>query len=151
MSTQDVSSLGLSPVAQKAAEALLKKYPHLEFTSGLRDLDHQGAAMAGNVILNRQWIQETYARSDAAAACQRWVDDNPNAKTKADIAAGLQTTLKELGKKAGQISKHLTGDAFDVKPVTKDAAAIKKAIRELPGCRKFLEREGGLVRWHAEF
>lgn len=151
IATQDISSLGLSSTAKKAAEALLKQYPDLEFTSGSRDLAEQARAMAGNVVLNRNWIKETYAKGDACTACQKWVDDNPEAKTKADIAAGLQKTLEGLGKKAGQISKHLTGDAFDVQPVTKDAAAIKKAIKDLPGCTKFLEREGGLVRWHAEF
>jgi hypothetical protein len=55
-----------------------------------------------------------------------------------------------LGSKAGQISKHLTGDAFDVQPVTKNADAIKKSMRNLPGA-KFLEKEGGLVRWHVQF
>lgn len=151
MGTQNISSLGLSSTAKKAADALLKKYPDVEFTSGLRDLGEQATAMAGNVVLNRNWTKETYAKSDASTACQKWVDDNPDAKSKADIGRGLLKTLEGLGKKAGQISKHLTGDAFDVRPVTKDAAAIKKAIKDLPGCKKFLEREGGLVRWHAEF
>lgn len=151
MGTQNVSSLGLSATAKKAAEALLKQFPDVEFTSGKRDLDKQAQAMAGNVTANRNWIKKTYASSAASKACQKWVDDNPDAKTTADIAAGLLKTLKSLGKSAGQISKHLTGDAFDVQPVTKDAASIKKAIKALPGCKKFLEKEGGLVRWHAEF
>jgi hypothetical protein len=38
-----------------------------------------------------------------------------------------------------------------VQPVTKNAAAIKKSIQNLPGIKKFLEKEVGLVRWHAEF
>jgi hypothetical protein len=42
-------------------------------------------------------------------------------------------------------------DAFDVQPVTKNAASIKKSIQNLPGIKKLLEKEGGLVRWHAEF
>ena len=29
--------------------------------------------------------------------------------------------------------------------------AIKKTIRALPNLRQFLEKEGGLVRWHADF
>jgi hypothetical protein len=41
--------------------------------------------------------------------------------------------------------------AFDVQPVTQDADAIKKSIRALAGLDKFLEMEGGLVRWHAQF
>ena len=33
----------------------------------------------------------------------------------------------------------------------KDAEAIKKTIRGLDGLDKFLDKEGGLVRWHAQF
>jgi hypothetical protein len=50
-----------------------------------------------------------------------------------------------------QISKHLSGEAFDVQPVKKDASKIKKTIRGLKGLTKFLDKEGGLVRWHAQF
>ena len=105
----------------------------------------------GNVDKTRDYIKNTYASSDASKACQKWVDDNPDATTQKDIAAGLLETLKGLGNKAGQISKHLTGDAFDVKPVTKDADAIKKTIKGLTGIKKFLEKESGLTIWHAEF
>ncbi len=145
------SSLGLSATAKKAADELLKTYPDLKITSGKRDLSEQANAMAGNVVKTRDYIKNTYASSDASKACQKWVDDNPDAKTQKDIAAGLLETLKGLGSKAGQISKHLTGDAFDVQPVTKDADAIKKAIKALPGIKKFLEKEAGLTIWHAEF
>lgn len=107
--------------------------------------------MASNVVSKRDWIKKTYMANDASKACQKWVDDHPEATTQKDIAAGLLETLKGLGNKAGQISKHLTGDAFDVQPVSKDAAAIKKAIKNLPGAKKFLEKEGGLVRWHVQF
>ena len=51
----------------------------------------------------------------------------------------------------GKFSKHLSGDAFDVQPVSKNAEAIKKTIRGFPGLTKFLDTEGGLVRWHAQF
>ena len=145
------SSLGLSATAKKAADELLKTYPDLKITSGKRDLSEQANAMAGNVVKTRDYIKNTYASSDASKACQKWVDDNPDAKTQKDIAAGLLETLKGLGSKAGQISKHLTGDAFDVQPVTKDADAIKKAIKALPDIKKFLEKEAGLTIWHAEF
>ena len=107
--------------------------------------------MAGNVVKTRDYIKKTYTSSDASKACQKWVDDHPEAKSQKDIAAGLLTTLKGLGSKAGQISKHLTGDAFDVQPVTKDADAIKKAIKDLAGLDKFLEKEAGLTIWHAQF
>jgi hypothetical protein len=151
MGTQNISSLNLSPTAKKAAEELLKKHPDVVFTSGRRDLAEQAQAMAGNVVKTRDYIKNTYAANDASKACQKWVDDHPEAKTKSAIAAGLLETLKGLGSKAGQISKHLTGDAFDVQPVTKDADAIKKTMKNLPGVTKFLEKEAGLVIWHVQF
>jgi len=151
MATQNISSLNLSAAAKKAAETLLEKYPDTEFTSGRRDLKDQARAMASNVVKKRDWIKNTYTCSAASKACQKWVDDHPEAKSQADIAAGLLDTLKGLGGQAGAISKHLTGDAFDVQPVTKDADAIKKFIKSLPGNPKFLDHEGGLCRWHVQF
>ena len=84
MATQNISSLKLSSKAKKGAEELLKLYPELEFTSGLRDLDEQASAMAGNVVSKRDWIKNTYESSDASKACQKWVDDHPEAKDKKD-------------------------------------------------------------------
>ena len=151
--SRSIESLKLSPKAKKAAEQLLNEYPDIVFTSGRRDLAGQARAMAGNVVKKRDWIEKTYASNDASKACQKWVDDHPEAKTQKQIAAGLLATFKELGPKAGQISRHLTGDAFDVQPVKdKDKAeAIKKSIKELPGVKQFLEHEGGLEIWHVGF
>jgi hypothetical protein len=150
---RSIESLNLSPKAKKAAEQLLKEYPDIVFTSGRRDLAGQAHAMAGNVVKKRDWIGETYASNDASKACQKWVDDHPEAKTQKDIAAGLLKTLQALGPKAGQMSKHLSGDAFDIQPVKdKDKAeAIKKSIKELPGVKQFLDKEGGLEIWHVGF
>ena len=151
MATQNIASLNLSATAKKAAELLLEKFPDREFTSGRRDLKDQARAMASNVAKKRDWIKNTYVSNKASQTCQKWVDDHPEATEKDEIAAGLLATLKALGAAAGQISKHLTGDAFDVQPVSKDAAAIKDFIKNLPGAKKFLEKEGGLVRWHVQF
>jgi hypothetical protein len=80
------------------------------------------------------------------------VDDNPEKTTKADIADGLEKILDGwTDKEVGFLSKHFSGEAFDVQPVTENAEAIKKAIKELPGVKKFLEKEAGLERWHAQF
>jgi hypothetical protein len=108
--------------------------------------------MAGNVVSKRNWIKETYLESEASIACQKWVDDNEDKKTKQEIAAGLTQVLNGLTEaQLARLSKHLSGDAFDVQPVDKDAEKIKKTIRALPGLKRFLEKEGGLVRWHVEF
>ena len=148
-----IESLKLSPAANKAAELLQKQYPDIVFTSGRRDLDGQARAMAGNVVKKRDWIKETYRENEASKACQKWVDDHPEAKTQKEIAAGLLETLKALGPKAGQMSKHLSGDAFDIQPVKdkEKADAIKKSIKELPGLKQFLDHEGGLEIWHVGF
>jgi hypothetical protein len=102
MGTQNISSLKLSAKAQKAAEELLEQFPDTVFTSGRRDLAGQARAMAGNVVKKRDYIEKTYAASDASRACQKWVDDHPEAKTREAIAAGLLETLKGLGNKAGR-------------------------------------------------
>jgi hypothetical protein len=149
--SRSIASLNLSPKAKKAAEQLLKEYPDIVFTSGRRDLAGQAHAMAGNVLTKRDWIVKTYASNDASRACQKWVGDHPEAKTQKELAAGLLVTLKGLGPKAGQISRHLTGDAFDVQPVKKNPDEVKKSIKELPGVKQFLDKEGGLEIWHVGF
>ncbi len=150
MGASDVNRLDLSPTAKKAALLLLEAHPEVEFTSGRRDLVSQARAMAGNVAKNPKWIVQTYKSNKASKACQDWVDHNPKA-SKSEIEAGLLAVLKKLGKDAGQISKHLTGDAFDVKPVTKNAEEIKATIKRLPGLSEFLDKEGGQTVWHAQF
>ena len=84
--------------------------------------------------------------------CQKWVDDNPSKKTQAEIAEGLLSVLSEADDAdLAKFSKHLSGEAFDVQPIDADGDAIKKTIRGLAGLDKFLDSEGGLVRWHAQF
>jgi len=148
----DIEALGLSDTAKKGAYELKRQYPAVVFTSGFRNKSQQASAMASNVVLNRSWIEQTYTETTASKACQKWVNDNKDKTTKKDIADGLEGVMDGLtDAQLAQLSKHLTGDAFDVQPVDKDAAGIKKAIRGLPGMTKFLEKEGGLIRWHAQF
>jgi hypothetical protein len=148
----DIEALNLSDTAKKAAYELKKAKPSVVFTSGRRDKDEQASAMAENVVQDRDWIKNTYAKSTARDACQKWVDDNKEKKTKDEIATGLKGVLGGLtDAQLRSLSKHLSGDAFDVQPVDADSDDIKKAIRGLTGITKFLEKEGNLVRWHAEF
>jgi hypothetical protein len=147
-----IEVLNLSEVAKTAAYLLKTAHPSIIFTSGRRDKQGQATAMAGNVVRNRKWIEETYVANDASRACQNWVDQNPDKIIERDIARGLKSVLDSLGpQQLAQLSKHLTGDAFDVQPVEQDAAAIIDTIKNLPGLSKFLSREGGLIRWHAQF
>jgi hypothetical protein len=148
----EIEALDLAPTARAAAYALKKAHPSITFTSGRRNKREQASAMAGNVVANRKWIEETYVASPLRTRCQDWVDKNPDKKTKAEIADGL-TSLFDAATDAelGKLSKHLSGEAFDVQPVETDAEAIKTTIRSLDGLDKFLDKEGGLVRWHAQF
>jgi hypothetical protein len=146
-----IEEMQLAPVAKKAATILQTKHPKIQFTSGRRDIRQQAHAMAGNVVKlkDRKWIGKTYI---AAAKCQAWVDKHPEAKTVDAITDGLEQTMKAMPEaELMKISRHLTGRAFDVRPVTANAAAIKSDIGKLPGLNKFLDHEGGHVRWHAQF
>lgn len=144
-----IEELNLEPVAKKAATILQSKHPEIEFTSGRRSVFQQAHAMANNVVLNRKWIGQTYL---AGAKLQQWVDQHPEAKTVDQITAGLEQVMKGMpDAELVRISRHLTGRAFDVRPVTANAAAIKADILKLPGLHKFLDKEGGLIRWHAQF
>lgn len=148
----EIEALDLAATARTAAYELKKAHPSVKFTSGRRSKADQARAMAGNVVQNRKWIEQTYANSTLRKSCQEWVDKNPEKKTQADIAAGLLTVLDAAtDEELGKFSKHLSGMAFDVQPVDTDADKIKKTIRGLSGLDKFLDTEGGLVRWHAQF
>ena len=146
-----VDALDLTATAKAAAKDLKKKHPDITFTSGRRNVSEQASAMASNIVSgkDRKWIEKTYA---SAASLQKWVDDNPKAKTVDEIAKGLEETMNGMAEsKLSQVSKHLSGEAFDVQPQDKDADAIKTDIKALSGLTKFLDKEGGLVRWHAQF
>jgi hypothetical protein len=67
------------------------------------------------------------------------------------VAAGLAGIMESwTDEQKRRISLHFCGQAFDVQPVP-HGDDIKNTIRGLPNLRKFLESEGGLVRWHLEF
>lgn len=147
-----IEALHLSDTAKAAAYALKDAHPAVVFTSGRRDKHSQAHAMASNVVSNRDWIKETYLPSEVSSACQQWVDDNPDQTSLDEITAGIEGVFDSMSDaQLAKISKHLSGDAFDVQPVTANADAIKATIRGLAGLSKFLEKEGGLVRWHAQF
>jgi len=147
-----IEALNLAATARAGAYALKKAHPAVRFTSGRRDKSQQASAMASNVVKNRRWIEETYVASALRTKCQEWVDNNADKKTQSEIADGLLSVFNSVGDaELGSISKHLSGEAFDVQPVDTDAEAIKATIRGLSGLSKFLDKEGGLVRWHAQF
>ena len=151
---EELKELELSDKAKKAAQELKRAFPEIVFTSGKRDTAGQASAMAENIVVsgNRNWIKETYAASTASTKLQKWVDENEKATTKNAITEGLEKTMDAMTESERRlISKHLTGDAFDVQPVEENADKIKEAMKKLPGVTKFFDKEGNLVRWHAQF
>lgn len=150
-----VDRLHLAPSARAAALVLLAAHPEVVFTSGRRDAADQARAMAGNVAKpgERRWIAATYRATAERDQLQAWVDAHPEARTRDAIAAGLLAIMDTWSDaQRARLSRHFAGLAFDVRPVGAAAGeAIKATIRKLPGLVKFLEREGGLLRWHAEF
>jgi len=147
-----IERLNLNDIAREAAYSLKAQFPNLVFTSGKRDRATQARAMAGNVAQKRSWITETYRTSVVKTACEEWLRDNPEATSKSDIQAGLESVLEGFDDdELVHLSKHFSGGAFDVQPATTDAEKIKAAIRSLPGKPVFLEKEGGLVRWHVQY
>ena len=146
-----VDEMKLEPIAEAAAKLLLQKHPNIQFTSGRRDVTQQAHAMAGNIVSlhDRKWIGTTYI---AGQKLQAWVDSHPEAVTVDQITAGLAATMNTMSEEERlKISRHLTGRAFDVRPVVQNGEALKKDIRDLPGLHKFLDKEGGHIRWHAQF
>lgn len=151
--SRSVDDLDLQAYVKLAAEQLLAAHPSVVFTSGRRTVKGQADAIAGNVVANRKYIEETYAASSERDALQNWVDDHPEATTTTAISAGLEGIMNGWSDtQKGKLSRHFSGEAFDVKPVSGSSGdAIKTTIKTLPKLRKFLEAEGGLTIWHAEF
>jgi hypothetical protein len=149
-----IAELGLSEPALTGATLLLAAHPAIVFTSGRRDVTSQARAMASNVVSRRQWIAQTYRRTPESAALQHWINSNPAAVTQAAIAIGLAGVMADwTDAQKGRLSKHFSGEAFDLQPMAEGPAAdaVKAAIHALPGAPLFLEHEGGLLRWHVQF
>ena len=146
-----IEDLGLLDYVAEAARMLLDAHPNVQFTSGRRTVAGQANAMASNVIHRRHWIAQTYVPTAERDLLQKWIDENSHAITQAAIAAGLEAIMHGwTDEQKSRVSLHFSGQAFDVQPVA-NGEAIKATIRKLPNLRKFLESEGGLLRWHVDF
>lgn len=149
----EVAELELEGQAHAGAVALKAAFPEVVFTSGRRGVQAQAHAMASNIVKNRAWILETYRTTAMAQELQSWVNRHGECTTVDQITAGLvacMSTWTDADK--ALLSRHFSGQAFDVQPFDGgNSDAIKAFIRSLSGIDKFLEREGGLVRWHAQF
>jgi hypothetical protein len=147
------SELDLVGAAAAGAATLERQFPGISFTSGRRGLTAQARAMASNLLLNRRWIAETYKATPQSAQLQAAVLAHPDVRTLDEIADLLQDVMGPWADhERGSLSRHFAGLAFDIQPRSgSKGEAIKAATRALPGLDKFLEMEGGLIRWHAQF
>lgn len=152
----DLTRLGLVGNADAAARELAKECPAVVFTSGRRSREDQALAMAANIVAGgRQWINRTYKASMARESCQKWVIANPTAVTREEISTGLLSVLDGLtAEELSHLTKHLSGEAFDVRPVggltgQMILMSLRRITKQHDG--KFIEREGGLTVWHAQF
>lgn len=154
MADPAIEQLQLVGAAKKGAIQLKKTFPSIVFLSGKRSVPQQAHAMAANVVArgNRKYLLTVYAASTARTKLQNWIDRHPQATSVDAIAKGLQATLEAMEPNERHlISKHLTGEAFDIEPPSHDVARIKAAMDALPGRSLFLTSEGGLARWHVQF
>src|SRR4029077_2183966 len=129
-----------------AAYALKKSHPGVIFTSGRRDKASQARAVAQNVAQDRDYLRTTYAANKASGNCQQWVDAHPTATSVEQIAAGLLSVMTALtDAEIGRLSRRRSGGPYPGQPVLPDSDDIMQTIRDLPGLRKFLEKEGHLI------
>lgn len=136
--------------AKAEAAAIILYDLGARFTSGHRDVRQQARAMAVNTLLNRKWVGQTYRKG---GPIQAWIDAHPDATQADELAEGIYQLIAALPPDQ-QISHHLLMPCpvFDIEPrIDAIGERIYQAIPTLPGLTKFLEREGGLIRWHVEF
>ncbi len=150
-----MTSDGLTGNAALAWAEFRAEFPDAVQTSGKRTLAGQAGAMAENVVSDRGWIAGTYAVSDVSTACQKWVNDNPTARSKVAIAAGLLGVLLGFAPdRVARFSKHLGGLAFDVRVVGGLAGKLMHASLTRLAAKyggRFIDRENGKAIWHVQF
>lgn len=150
---QEIEKLNLNPTAKNAAYQLKQKYPNIVFLSGARTLEQQALAMAHNIHQDQNYIKKTYKDQFVNKTLQDWVDTKVSkSSTEKQIADGLYDIIKDWSTELQlRMSKHLSGDAFDIAPVVKNANQVKDCINKLSGKSAFLDHEGKLERWHIQF
>lgn len=144
---------GLRGAARDAAQ---KAVDHgLVLTSGLRSPMEQAAAMAANVVQDRDWVARTYVQSSVrddlvAMIAKHW----PLAQLALQLL--IFDVLTDYGPDdLHHLSWHLSGDAFDVKPTGNEAdeqflLALVVSRIQAGGMGKLLTHEGSLTRLHVQ-
>ena len=144
--------LGLVGDALAAATELREAFPGAVLVSGKRTIEEQAEAMAENIVADRNYVKQTHLPSNASRVCQLWVDSHPSITDLEGVRKGMLLVLRLMNDAdLSSLSRHLTGDAFDVRPVGGIVGDRIKAFLVALAAKyggRFLDREGSLVRWH---
>lgn len=147
-----LDALGLEPKTYAIAAELVVECPYVRFTDGLRTLTDQAQRMAQNTVRRRDWIALTYIRSRPVDELIAWVKSHPSATTENALVSGFLPILRHYTtSELRHVSKHLSGEAFDVQPEDgvsgeKICSVLRQKALSYGG--RFLEKEGGMRIWH---
>jgi len=140
-SDAEVDGLDLQSDVSDAAHALKAKIPAVHFTSGRRTLEEDSAAVAGNIVANRNYV-DIFVDSRPKRLIKKWVDDHPTA-TKQEITDALVTILEPMNDtERSYWSLHLGGRAFDISQSSCTLADLQKVFAQA------LQEE---THWHVQF
>ena len=152
---EQLDQLRLAPRAKTGAVLLNERFPDIQFTSGLRDIQAQARVMATNQLRKPFWIRDTYLRGKEL---QRLLDTQ-TLNTQLELQAFIQKWLEgQTSEQLAQLSRHLGGYAFDIKPsvdrkgyTNTQGFDMISFIHTVVQPEKFLQWEGGLQIWHLQF
>jgi len=152
---EQLDQLRLAPRAKTGAVLLNERFPDMQFTSGLRDIQAQARVMATNQLRKPFWIRDTYLRGKEL---QRLLDTQ-TLNTQLELQAFIQKWLEgQTSEQLAQLSRHLGGYAFDIKPsvdrkgyTNTQGFDMISFIHTVVQPEKFLQWEGGLQIWHLQF
>ena len=140
-SDAEIDGLDLQSDVADAARALKTKVPAVHFTSGRRTLEEDSAAVAGNIVANRNYV-DIFVDSRPKRLIKKWVDDHPTA-TKQEITDALVTILEPMNDtERSYWSLHLGGRAFDISQSSCTLADLQKVFAQA------LQEE---THWHVQF
>src|SRR5438105_4354077 len=137
----EIDGLDLQSDVADAARALKAKIPAVHFSSGRRTLEEDSAAVAGNIVANRNYV-DIFVDSRPKRLIKKWVDDHPTA-TKQEITDALVTILEPMNDtERSYCSLHLGGRAFDISQSSWTLADLQKVFAQA------LQEE---THWHVQF
>jgi len=123
----EIDGLDLQSDVADAARTLKVKIPAVHFTSGRRTLEEDSAAVAGNIVANRNYVN-IFVDSRPKRLIKKWVDDHPTA-TKQEITDALVTILEPMNEtERSYWSLHLAGRAFDISQSSCTLADLQKVF-----------------------